>query len=160
MINNLKLIHFNIPELLNKARSLPLSGRLTMSTDGLLYLDLSDDYIHTLYPLLKNYFADIVKPDYFGQKSAGAHISVIYPEENKIINSDELEKQHSFEILQAFAADLVNKRYYVLAVSAPTLVELRNKYGLGPQLNFKSHWIDLHITVGVSSLDQNLTLYL
>ncbi|ASQ45640.1 hypothetical protein [Legionella clemsonensis] len=148
--NSLKLKHLDIPDLIDAALNLPASGYIKQSKDGLLYLDIADSYIHALYPFLKNYSAAIIKPDYFGQKSAGAHISVIYPEENTASVQEELGKTHQFKVLQVVSGDLGHKRYYVLTINAPTLIEVRQKYLLGPQLKFKNHWIDLHITLGVS----------
>ncbi|KTD11339.1 hypothetical protein [Legionella jamestowniensis] len=150
--NYLKLKRLDIPDLLDAALNLPTSGDIKQSKDGLLYLDIADSYIHDLYPFLKNYSSVIIKPDYFGQKSAGAHISIIYPEENSANMQEELGKTHHFKVLQVVSGDLGHKRYYVLTVSAPTLIEVRKKYQLGPQLKFKDHWIDLHITLGVSML--------
>ncbi|WP_045107498.1 hypothetical protein [Legionella hackeliae] len=146
----LKLTHLDIPGLIDAASNLPSIGYLKQSNDGLVYLDLANGYIHNLYPFLKNYSSTIVKPDYFGQKTAGAHISVIYPEENTKVDQQELGSSHYFELLHTFAGDIGNKRYYVLTVHAPTLIALRQRYGLGSQLKFKEHWIDLHITLGVS----------
>ncbi|WED44043.1 hypothetical protein [Legionella cardiaca] len=150
--NYLKLTPLDIPNLIGNAMNLPSTGRLSVSDDGLVYLDLPDSYIHELYPLLASYSDTIIKPEYFGQKSAGAHISVIYPEENTPVDPQELGKLHQFEILQAVAADLGAKRYYVLTVNAPTLMALRNKHHLGSLLNFKNYWINLHITIGIAFL--------
>lgn len=150
--NELTLISLDIPNLINKARTFPAEGILSQSSDGLIYLDISDNYIHDLYPLLQEYCDSITKPDYFSIKSAGAHISVIYPEEAISINSEELGKLYPFSVLQAFAANLGVKRYYVLTINSPELINLRRRYNLGPQLSFKNHWIDLHITIGTELL--------
>lgn len=153
MINRLKLMNLNIPELISQARHFPNSGELCLSPDGLLYLDIDDRYIHELYPLLKNYSPIINKPNYFGQKTAGAHISVIYPEENTAVATQELGVRHTFEIQEVFAVQLDNKCYYGLTVNVPSLIYLRQKYDLEPQLLFKNHWIELHITIGTSAVN-------
>lgn len=152
IIQPLNLTRLDIPHLIDAALTLPQSGSLSMSPDGLIYLDIHDDYIHTLFPLLNQSYPTSIKPDYFGEKSAGAHISVIYPEENTLVKQQKLGKTHRFKILDAFSADLGIKRYYVLTVAANSLIELRSQQNLGRQLKFKGHWIDLHITIGTSML--------
>lgn len=139
-----------LPDLLTVANSFSKMGCLKMSINKLIYLDIHDDYIHQLYPLLNQWNQKIDKPDYFGEKAVGAHISVIYPEENILVLDDELSQRHYFTITGLFSADLHNKRYYVLGVKAPSLIALRNKHKLADKLFFKDHWIDLHITIGTS----------
>lgn len=90
LITNLKVL------LLNKATSkFPSTGKIAVSNNNLTYLDIDDEYVHQLFPLLKNF--NIKKPDYFGEDSEGAHITVIYPEENKTINKDDLGQKHGGE---------------------------------------------------------------
>ncbi|WP_408011819.1 hypothetical protein [Rickettsia bellii] len=45
-----------------------------------------------------------------------------------------------------------NKQYYVLKVSSPSLISLRKKYQLPPQLNFKGYKVSLHITIAIKQL--------
>lgn len=73
----------NTPVIIHAASHLKHSGQLIRSENRLTYLDIDDAYIHKLFPLLQDYQIKI--PDYFGVKSAGAHISIIYPEENILI---------------------------------------------------------------------------
>jgi hypothetical protein len=82
-IPEIKII--NTPLLIVAASQLSPAGKLAVSHNNLTYLNIDDNYIHQLFPLLKN--QEIKKPDYFGDDSVGAHITVIYPEENKVISA-------------------------------------------------------------------------
>lgn len=129
---------------------LPTQGRLALSSQGLVYLDIDDGYIHEVWPLLKQ--SSIQKPDYFDARTdfMGAHVSVFYPDENVILRQSDLDKVHDFEIKGACWAVVFDKRYYVLLVEAPSLLGLRLSYGKKPQLTFKSFLIDFHITFGTT----------
>jgi len=142
-----KIIKLDIPEITNAASLLSPSGKLAISDNNLVYLDIEDAYIHQLFPLLQN--QQIKKPDYFGEKSAGAHITVIYPEENKIIYSDDLNQKHSFIVKDIVTAEIGMKVYYVLLVNSPSLLKLRRQCGLSDMLCFKSYSIGFHITIEV-----------
>ncbi len=137
----------HIPDLMNAASHLALDGKLTISDNNLVYLDVDDAYIHLLFPLLQN--QQIKKPDYFGEKSAGAHITVIYPEENKKINKNDLGQRHSFVIKDIVTAQIGLKTYYVLLVESASLLQLRRQYALSDMLCFKGYSIGFHITIGV-----------
>jgi hypothetical protein len=139
-------------DLIAHTRMLPRYGPLCLSQDGLLYLDIDNNYIHYLYPLFKNFALDIRKPNYFAEKLAGAHISVIYPEENVAVNTLDLGTEHAFEIIQPFAATLGCKRYYGFTAHTPSLRAIREKHGLSAELQFKNHWITFHVTVATSML--------
>lgn len=76
--------------LINAASKLEASGYLAITDKHLTYLNISDEYIHQLFPLLQN--TQIKKPDYFGENPVGAHISVVYLQENKIIPKEHLGK--------------------------------------------------------------------
>ena len=139
----------NIPELISTASHLALDGKLAISDNNLVYLDVDDAYIHRLFPLLQN--QQIKKPDYFGEKSAGAHITVIYPEENTKINKNDLDQKHDFVIKNIVTAQLGLKTYYVLLVESSSLLQLRRKYKLPDLLCFKGYSIGFHITIGVKA---------
>jgi hypothetical protein len=140
----------NIPELISAASHLSLEGKLEISDNNLVYLDVDNAYIHRLFPLLQN--QQIKKPDYFGEKSAGAHITVIYPEENKTINKNDLDQKHKFIIKDIVTAQLGLKTYYVLLVESSSLLQLRKKRQLPDLLCFKGYSIGFHITIGVKIL--------
>ena len=137
----------NIPTLQQLSEKLATKGKLTISDNNLVYLDVDDDYIHQLFPLLED--QNIQKPDYFGIGLAGAHISVIYPEENISVGSSDLYKQHQFDIKGVFTAEIGLKQYYALLINAPSLLQLRRKYGVSDMLPFKGYLVDFHITIGV-----------
>jgi len=141
-------------QLLHSGSTLKCSGILARSANNLIYLDVDDAYIHHLFPLLTQ--PGINKPNYFGNGMAGAHISVIYLEENRVFNPQDLGKEYLFKINELVIAEMNLKKYFVLLANCPDLVQLRAKYGLAKQLNFKGYWIDLHITIAVSRLDKAL----
>lgn len=135
----------NNSALIVAAASLPTVGRLAISENKLVYLDIDDGYIHQLFPLLQT--QNIQKPDYFGEQSAGAHITVIYPEENTLLDKQDLAEGHRFHIDGVFTAVLGLKKYYVLMVTSPSLLQLRRRYGLADMLLFKNYSICFHITI-------------
>jgi hypothetical protein len=138
----------NNPKLLHAALKLQTTGYLLRSVEKLIYLDIDDTYIHQLFPLLRN--KQIKKPNYFGEDLMGAHISVIYPEENILVYKEDLNQVHEFTIKEALTAKLDLKKYYLLTIESPSLLQLRRKYGLTDRLCFRSYWVDFHITIGVS----------
>ncbi len=137
----------NIPKLMSVALSLQPVGKIVVSDNNLTYLDIDDEYIHRLFPLLQN--KEIKKPDDFGDRSAGAHITVIYPEENKIINNEDLNQEHNFIFKDVVAAEIGLKTYYILLVESRSLLQLRTKYNLPDLLQFKGYSIGFHITMGM-----------
>ncbi len=143
-----KIIKLNSHQLQRAASYFPSKGKLAVSGNNLVYLDIDDAYIHQLFPLAQN--QQIKKPDYFGEKSVGAHITVIYPEENKIINNDELNQEHGFIVKDIVTAEIGLKTYYVILVESPSLLKLRRRHGLSDALFFKGYSIGFHITIGVS----------
>jgi hypothetical protein len=141
------IIKLDLPELINAALHLPSNGKLSVSRNNLVYLDTDDVYIHQLFPLL--FSQRIIKPNYFGENSVGAHITVIYPEENKIIDNKDLNQEHSFIIKDVVTAEIDLKTYYVLLVESHSLLNLRRQYDLPDMLCFKNYSIGFHITMGV-----------
>lgn len=111
------------------------------------YLDISDNYIHDLYPLVG--LVEFEKPDYFSQEQVGAHISVIYPEEKIPIASYDLGTRHEFIIIDTFVKCIGEKEYLGLRILSHSLTALRKRYGLSEKLCFKNVLVDFHITVAV-----------
>lgn len=144
---HLRMIHHSMPSLLDVVSQLPTVGVLKMNTLGLTYLDIDDNYIHQLFPLIED--KDAMKPVYFGDGLVGAHISVIYPAEEMLCHGNDLNQQHHFSVSGFYSAIIENKKYYVLKVKAPSLTSVRRRCGLPDKLFFKNYWIDLHITVAV-----------
>jgi hypothetical protein len=147
MHTQLSMKQLSVPKLFDTVTHLSGKGHLKMNAFGLTYLDIDDNYIHQIFPLIPDMSA--MKPEYFGENLVGAHISVIYPEEEICSYKADLNKEHYFTIIGLFSATIENKKYYFLKVKAPTLVSLRRRHGLSDKLSFKNYWIDLHITVGV-----------
>ncbi len=143
-----KIVKLTNPPLLKAAHQLTAKGRLAISQNKLVYLDIDDDYIHQLFPALKN--QSIQKPNYFGEKSIGAHITVIYPEEQKIIKQIEFNQEHLFSIKELVTAEIGQKLYYVLLVESFSLLQLRKKYKLPNLLCFRGYSIGFHITIGTA----------
>lgn len=145
MIPNVTLL--KLPTLIDTARLLSLKGNTQLTENNLFCLNIDDAYVHQLFPLLKD--ERVIKPNYFGEKSVGAHITIIYPEENKNINAHDLQQEHRFLIKDIVTAEIGQKIYFVLLVESPTLLRLRKKYHLPDLLSFKGYSIGFHITIGV-----------
>lgn len=142
------LTKLNNQQLMKAASHLNTFGKLAISANKLIYLDVDDAYINKLYPLLND--PQIKKPDYFKQDSVGAHVSVVYRDEDAFFDNKDLGKEYHFKIKELVIAEINLKNYYVLLLDSPMLRQLRVKYGLQEQLNFKNYLIDFHITIGVA----------
>ena len=149
-MKQLYLFESDNPEIIKASQHLSSTGNTQISDNNLFYLDINDAYIHQLFPLIRD--AGIKKSEYFGEKSAGAHITVAYPEEGKKINEEDLAQEYSFIIKKFVAAEIGQKKYYVLLVESSSLLQLRKKYNLPDLLNFKGYSIGFHITIGVKTL--------
>lgn len=136
----------NAPQILASAAKLNAVGQLGIINNTYLYLKIDDTFIHQLYPLIQ--ISHVIKPEYFGVGGIGAHISVIYPEENKLINISELKQEHEFTIKHAATAQIREKLYYAVLVESTTLLAIRKKYNLPELLSFKGYDICFHITIG------------
>ncbi len=141
-----KLIISAIPnnELIETAKTLPRLGALKVSDERLVYLDIDDNYIHELFPLID--YPGVNKPDYFAA-GIGAHISIIYPNE---YNYALIEKQSmfQFEVNHLFMAKTNDAIYFALSVNAPDLLTIRRKNNLSTKLNLNGYRVDMHITIG------------
>ena len=146
--SQLTMSRHNILQLNDSLSKLPKTGLLKRNALGLTYLDIDDNYIHQIFPLIKD--NEIMKPEYFGDDLVGAHISVIYPSEETLCHAAALNQQHLFSVSGLYSGIIENKKYYFLKVKAPSLTALRRRCGLEDKLFFKNYWIDLHITVGIS----------
>src|SRR3984957_5008356 len=92
------------PQLLEVVRNLPQVGKIKIAAGYFSYLNIDDNFIHSIYPLLD--YPGIVKPDYFSAETGyiGAHISITYPEENTQLNQDEENKPITFSAVGLFSA--------------------------------------------------------
>lgn len=114
---------------------------------------LCENIVHSAYAIYTRFCsAANNKPDYFTKNNIGAHISMIYPEEYEEVKGENLDQLHYFKVLGLFTAELDSKRYYVLGIEAPTLLNLRKSYGLSSKLCIKGYWVDLHMAIGVQPL--------
>ena len=138
----------DIPEIITASSHLAQNGKLVISDNNLVYLDIDNEYIHQLFHLLQN--QQIKKPDYFAyEKPVGAHITVIYPEENRKIYKEELDQEHVFTIKDIVTVEIDTKTYYAILVDSSSLLQLRRRHALSDMLCFKGYSIDFHITIGV-----------
>ena len=138
-------------QLLSLANTLPSEGKLEQIDSYYTYLNVSDDYIYQLLPILQTTYPHADIPNYFTPPAIGAHISVAYPNEKVIISASELKGQHGFCIKGLYHVRIAHKIYYVLLVSSPSLLALRKHYQLSEQLNFKGHAIDFHLTIATQA---------
>lgn len=137
--------------LLEKAKKLPNSG-IIQQQGTYAFLKIDDAFIHDLYELLIH-DGMMQKPDYFSPEKlfAGAHITIAYQEENKTLSCDDINIHHQFSIQNLSHVRLGPKEYFVLMVSAPSLEQLREKYGLPRKPYYKNIPIDFHITISIRS---------
>jgi hypothetical protein len=142
-----QITKLNIPQIVAIASRFSHNGKLAISQNNLSYLNIDDHYINQLLPLLND--QNIKMPNYFGKGGVGAHITIMYPEEGKVIAKNDLDQEHRFSIKDLVTAKIGEKFYYVLLVESPSLVNVRRKYGLPDLLCFKGYAIGFHITIGV-----------
>jgi hypothetical protein len=140
----------HLDKLMEHVDNLPKIGKIAYTQRRLLYLDVSDEYIYRLFPLIQDKNATI--PDYFAGDGIGAHISVIYPEESQALYKEEIGKEYQFTITGAARTIINHKHYFLVTASSPGLLAIRHKYHLSDQLSLKGFLIDFHITIGVSAV--------
>ena len=136
--------------LINLALKLPKQGKVFKTENNLAYLKIHNDFIYELQPLLND--KEIIKPTYFDKDGIGAHISIIYPEENEVLQENDIGGIHNFNITGLFAAALDEKEYFALGVDAPSLLLLRKNYHLQEMLFIKNILVPFHVTIGVKKL--------
>ncbi len=132
-------------------KHLPCQGTLEQDAQGFTYVNVSDDYIHCLYPLIQE--SNIEPPLYFGPGLHGAHITVLTAEEAKehdlIGHISEVGTKVCFKLVECSAVEPPSMpkgtTFYLLVVNAPILDQLRKKYHLDPA-KYK-----FHITIGTRS---------
>lgn len=131
--------------------NLPDHGTLK-SSNGFVYVDLDDDYIHKLVTFIEK--DGFQEPPYFeGDRLAGAHITVIYPEEMSKYGVKEIKEcgeMISFVPTKCQVAHPLRLKeideVYLVIVEAPQLDNIREKYGL-PKRKY-----DFHITIGAKPM--------
>lgn len=132
----------SLPRMLSYANSkLENHGTIEQASGGLTYLKVSDGYIREL-------FQQIQTPGY--ALPNGAKISVINEQEAKNITKlQELGKTITFKPLGFYTIVEDDLEYFKLAVDAPELSSIRQKYGLSEKL--ENHAFT--ITIGVRQLE-------
>ena len=129
-------------------KNLPQSGVLKYS-GGFVYVDVDDEYIRALVKFIQK--DGFVEPPYFGSPdAAGAHITVIYPEEITkygVEKIDECGETIDFipkkcQVVRPPQMQDIDEVYFIV-VEAPELDLIRKKYDL-PKREY-----DFHITTGV-----------
>jgi hypothetical protein len=139
------------PKVLEQAIKIEQRGILKQKENGYLYVEVSNDFISKILPFIDAPGRIVPPRHYVSKKGIGAHISVMY--ENEQIESEiweikEIGKEYSFEVMELRTIKLNKdgrvKKLWLLAVDAPDLEDLRMRYGLTSKL--KGH--DFHITIG------------
>ncbi len=139
------------PQVIEQVLQFEQKGILKQKDNGYLYVDVSNDYIKYALPLIEAAGKLVPPSHYTSKKGIGAHISVMYENEqiiNEIWEIKELGQEFNFTVKELRTVKLNNnqkmKKLWLIAVEAPELERLRESYGLSPKL--KGH--DFHITVG------------
>lgn len=141
----------NQPQVIEKVVQFEQKGILKQKDNGYLYVEVSRDYIAELLPLIDTQGKIVPPRHYTSKKGIGAHISVMYENEqilNEIWEIKELGQEFTFTVMELRTVKLNKdnkvKKLWLLAVAAPELEKLRESYGLPSKL--KDH--DFHITIG------------
>lgn len=142
----------NQPQVIEQVVQFEQKGTLKQKDNGYLYVEVSNDFIAKVLPLIEAQ-GKIVPPRHYTSKHGiGAHISVMYENEqilNEIWEIDELGQEFAFTVMELRTVKLTKdhktKKLWFLAVAAPELEKLRESYGLPSRL--KGH--DFHITLGM-----------
>ncbi|MES2121601.1 MAG: hypothetical protein V4492_02345 [Chlamydiota bacterium] len=124
-------------------------GRLLIAPDGLVYVKVSDHYIHEALKILND--PAIERPPYFGEGKIGAHITAFTIEESKSrdLFLPQLEQPIVFAVTDFDAVEVEGKRIYYYKVDVPQVELIRMSNGLPPKI--VNH--DFHITVGIRTLE-------
>ncbi|MCB1180835.1 MAG: hypothetical protein KDK55_02265 [Chlamydiia bacterium] len=134
----------NQPAAIEEAITLSNQGILKRKDNGFIYLDVSNEFITEIIPLLDHEGMLRARPT--ASRSIGAHISVFHEMED--ITPKELGEAFSFEVKEIRSFTLHTrdgfKKLWVIAVNSPELENLREKYGYSPKLK----GFDYHITLG------------
>lgn len=139
----------NQPKMLSYAKhKLENFGTIQQNPDGFTYVKVSDKYITELLRQISR--PGFVIPSYaYKHPVNGAHICVIPEGEAKQVGVlKELGQLVHFKPLGFYTVVLHDKEYFMLAVDAPELSQLRKKYGLPEKLDNHA----FHITIGMRQL--------
>lgn len=128
--------------------NLPEYGTLMQDRRGFVYVDIPNDFVHKLFPMIDE--KGFVEPPYFGAPGLyGAHISVIYAKEAND-NYIKIKETGQTIYFSPKACQVVKPskwpdvdEVYIITVEAPALNKLRKRYGLREAAH------PFHITIGV-----------
>lgn len=141
----------NQPQVIETVVQFEQKGILKQKDNGYLYVEVSRDFIAEALPLIDAQGKIVPPRHYTSKKGIGAHISVMYENEqilNEIWEIKELGQEFTFTVMELRTVKLNKdnkvKKLWLLAVAAPELEKLRESYGLSSRL--KDH--DFHITIG------------
>jgi hypothetical protein len=139
------------PEVIEKAVQFEQKGVLKQKDNGYLYIEVARNFIADILPLIEAPGRLVPPRHYTSRKGIGAHISVMYEDEqiqNEIWEIKELGQEFTFKVMELRTVKLTKdkgiKKLWLIAVDAPELEQLRQSYGLSPLL--KNH--NFHITIG------------
>lgn len=134
-----------------KMETIPLKGILRKTSFGLIYLDIENDIVHQLLPLIPE---KVEKPPYFSlfNPPRGAHSPVIIPSETskKKINPRFLvgqEIRFNIKGLCSIEPDSWNEvdKVYMVTIESEDLENLREKFHLAPRIGGN----DFHIVIAI-----------
>lgn len=129
VVNGLKIHN---PDLLQYVQSyMPKTGILQVSNNGYVYLDLDNNYLGEILKQLKD-SRYLLKRNV---NNIGAHILVMHNAESKGKQIKEIGQQFKFKPLGFYTVVMDEYEYFMLAIDAPELANLRQKYGLNPKVN-------------------------
>ncbi len=127
-----------------------LTAELKRDPKGFVYLDIPDEYVHSLCPISGDSRAEL--PPYFGKDRAGAHVSAILSEEmiaKGMPDIAEIGKKFSYRIVQTYDVKPEGwkgvDRVYFLTLDCPELEAMRVKNGFSPRIS--DH--DFHLTYAI-----------
>lgn len=138
-------------------KKLPCHGRLSVRSDGYIYLDIDNRFIHNSLALLNK--SSVKAPPYFSEGFMdGAHISVALPaEEKRLFSFPGSSLSFSFALNGAYIAEIKDwedfAKAWFFTVSSPELELFRENLGLNKKLAGE----DFYITFGVGKRFLTLT---
>jgi hypothetical protein len=145
------------PDVVAQLMEVEQIGILKFKDDGYLYLDVSDEFISKAMAIIEVSGKLIPTRHYTEKNGIGAHISVIYGNEQPVCDcADIIEVGQPYVFAVRALRSLKLKRdnfktkLWMIDVEAPELSLIREKYGLEPL--FKGH--NFHITLGAELLEE------
>jgi hypothetical protein len=144
------------PSLLYKAQfELDPSGTLKQTPEGLVYLQISNEYIHALYPFF--YSEGAQQPPY------AAHIPVISEEEHASMSAPvgELGERFTFTVkaCQKLSPQSAQETLWMLTVESPRLHLLRERHGLSSKLHSKDFALVIAVKPNTTHRDHQRRYY-